>query len=427
MIDPTPKQTAFLLVDHREVLYGGAAGGGKSVGLLAAASQYLDVPSYSALLLRQSYKDLALPGALMDIAFQWWSKTGAKWRAKDYTWTFPSGATLTFGYLEREADKYQYQGSAFQFIGFDELTQFETESRYQYLFSRLRRLEGFPVPIRMRATTNPGGIGHTWVLNRFIRFPTKSRLFIPAGLDDNPFLDKEAYEESLSELDPVTREQLRSGNWDIDPRGGMFRRSHMNFIDEAPRSGIKASVRYWDLAASTEQEFNDPDWTVGTKMVYTDTGRYVICDQVRFRDTPKGNEDRIAETAHRDTSDTFIVMAQDPGQAGKSQIDHYRRNVLAGFNFYGDKEYRKSGKEIRAKPLSADMENGLVDIVTGSWRDAFIDELIIFPDGTHDDQVDSAVGAHAVINKMLRKDTDNRDRRSHQSYGRKKRQKARRP
>lgn len=415
MIEPSPKQTAFLLVGHKEVLYGGAAGGGKSVGLLAAASQYLDVPGYSALLLRQSYKDLALPEALMDIAFQWWKGTDAKWRAKDYTWHFPSGATLTFGYLEREADKYQYQGAAFHFIGFDELTQFETESRYQYLFSRLRKTTQMDVPLRMRATTNPGGVGHTWVLNRFIRNPEGSRLFIPAGLDDNPFLDQAAYEESLALLDPITREQLRLGNWDIDPRGGMFKRSTMSFVNEAPKD-LGVGVRYWDMAASTEQEFNDPDWTVGTKMHYTSNDRYVITNIVRFRGSPKQNEDKVAEIAHNDGSDTFIFMEQEPGASGKSLIDHYRRNVLKGYRFLGDKDYRKTGKEIRAKPFAAAIENGLVDIVVGPWLEPWIDEHVIFPDGTHDDQVDSAVGAFEKLNKLLRKEGERKQGR--QNYGR---------
>ena len=127
-----PKQTAFLLVPNKEVLYGGAAGGGKSWGLLGAASQYLDVPGYSALILRQTYKDLALPDALMDVAYQWWGNTAAKYNSKIYTWRFPTegaDATLNFGYLETENHKYQYQGAAFHFVGFDELTQFETESR----------------------------------------------------------------------------------------------------------------------------------------------------------------------------------------------------------------------------------------------------------------------------------------------------------
>lgn len=188
--DPTLKQAEFLLLSEREVLYGGSAGGGKSDALLMAALQFVDVPGYSALLLRRSYADLALPGALMDRAHQWLYGTSAVWNAAEKTWTFPSGATLTFGYLDRVNDKYRYQSSEFQFIGFDELTQF-TEEEYTYLFSRLRRRADLPVPLRMRAASNPGGIGHDWVRRRFLLEPgTSSRRFLPASLHDNPICSR---------------------------------------------------------------------------------------------------------------------------------------------------------------------------------------------------------------------------------------------
>ena len=400
MIDPTPKQTGFLLLPNKEVLYGGAAGGGKSIGILAAASQYLDVPGYSALILRQTYKDLALPGALMDVAFQWWRNTAAKWKAKDYTWEFPEGSTLTFGYLESEKDKYQYQGSELQFVGFDELTQFETESSYLYLFSRLRRTQDFNVPLRVRAATNPGGIGHTWVKQRFIDNPTSDRVFIPADLEDNPHLDQDEYEESLSNLDVITREQLRHGDWEVDPRGGMFQRHWFKIIQEIP-SDLGYTVRYWDLASSSEQEYNDPDWTVGTRMSLNSRGGYTITDIVRFRGTPKENEDVIRATAEKDGS-IDIFMEQEPGASGKTVIDHYRRNVVKGWNFRADKDYRTTSKDIRAKPFSAAAEEGEVEVLLGPWLTPWLDEHIIFPDGAHDDQVDSAVGAHAMITKMER-------------------------
>lgn len=217
---PTKKQAAFLVRNELEALYGGAAAGGKSSALLMAALQYVDVPNYAALILRRTYADLALPGAIMDRAFDWLMNTDAKWRDKDKTWDFPSGATLTFGYLETDKDRYRYQSSEFQFVGFDELTQFP-EIPYTYLFSRLRKLEGAQVPIRMRAASNPGGVGHEWVKARFFQ-PYHNRVFIGARLEDNPYVDQAAYEESLKLLDYVTREQLRKGDWDISESGGIF-------------------------------------------------------------------------------------------------------------------------------------------------------------------------------------------------------------
>ena len=158
-VQPTAKQLAFLFLPTLEALFGGAAGPGKSVGLLMSGLQYVDNPHYAALLLRKSYADLSLPGALMDKAAQWLGGTAAVWQAEKKTWAFPSGATLTFGYLDNTQDKYRYQSSEFQFIGFDELTQFQ-ETDYRYMFSRLRRCEGSDIPIRMRAASNPGNIGH---------------------------------------------------------------------------------------------------------------------------------------------------------------------------------------------------------------------------------------------------------------------------
>jgi hypothetical protein len=184
-----------------------------------AALQYAHVPGYSAILFRRSYADLARPGALIDRAHAWLRGTPARWNEQKKTWRFPSGAVLTFGYLENASDVYAYQGAEFQFCGFDELTQFD-ESSYRYLFSRMRRLKGADVPVRMRAASNPGGIGHQWVFNRFfIEGEGQGRVFVPAKLEDNPYLDAEEYEASLAELDPVTRAQLRNGDWSAIDRG----------------------------------------------------------------------------------------------------------------------------------------------------------------------------------------------------------------
>ncbi len=187
---PTAKQEEFLKLNCLEALYGGAAGGGKSSCLLMAALQYVDHPGYSALILRRTYRDLALSGALMDRAKEWLAGTAARWNEIQHCWTFPSGAKLQFGYMETDADKYRYQGAEFQGIFPEELTQF-TESQYTYLFSRLRRLKGSDVPLRMWGASNPGGLGHNWVKQRFIIEGEKyNRIFVPARLQVNPYLDQ---------------------------------------------------------------------------------------------------------------------------------------------------------------------------------------------------------------------------------------------
>ena len=235
--EPTSKQRAFVDYEGLEALYGGAAGGGKSDALLMAALKYVHVPGYSALLLRKSYPDLALPGAIMDRASTWLSGTNAHWDGINKRWSFPikkgeqdaGVSTLSFGYLKDENDHLRYQGSELHYVGFDEVTQFR-EKHYAYLFSRLRRRAGVDVPLRMRGATNPGGPGHVWVKGRFgipndvdmsrphfYQHPTLGELaFFPAKLDDNPHVDREEYERALSKLDSITQSQLRHGSWKQD-------------------------------------------------------------------------------------------------------------------------------------------------------------------------------------------------------------------
>ena len=166
-IVPTPKQAAFLLLPHKEAFYGGAAGGGKSVSLLGAGLQYADVPGYAALLVRRSYMELMQPNGLIDLSKKWLGATDAVWRESDYTWRFPSGATLTFRYLQGASSELAFQGGEYQFIGIDEVTEIE-EDAYRFLFSRLRNKAGSQIPLRMRAASNPYGPGAEWVYRRFI-------------------------------------------------------------------------------------------------------------------------------------------------------------------------------------------------------------------------------------------------------------------
>lgn len=239
---PTPPQHAFMLLSDLEVLeafYGGAGGGGKSDTLLMDALRYADVPGYSALILRKTFADLALPGAIMDRAKGWLAETDARWNESASRFRFPSGASLQFGYLQTQNDKYRYASAEFQFVAFDELTQF-TEDDYRFLFTRLRRPKHGPlsqVPIRMRSASNPGGRGHEWVRRRLVhRLPAPvsedqepdpmdtperaaRRVFVPARLRDNPYLDADEYEEGLAALDPETRAQILDGDWDARPPG----------------------------------------------------------------------------------------------------------------------------------------------------------------------------------------------------------------
>lgn len=217
---PSGKQIRFLAYGGREALFGGAAGAGKSRILLAIALQYVQHPGYSALLLRRTYPQLTMDGGLIPMSHEWLDGK-ADWNAQQKRWTFPSGATVSFGFYDQDKHFMNYQGGRWDTICWDELTQFK-ESWYRYLFSRVRRLEGSPIPARVRSASNPGGPSHEFVKKRFVD-PTAKKFFVPATLDDNPGLDKVAYRQMLAELDPVTRAQLLQGDWSAFS-GGRFQR-----------------------------------------------------------------------------------------------------------------------------------------------------------------------------------------------------------
>lgn len=391
---PTARQHAGLLLNEkRELLYGGAAGGGKSDFLLMAALQFVDVPGYCAAILRRTFSQLSKADGLLLRAQEWLTGKAQGVETMGGTptkWIFPSGARLEFGHCQREQDRYDYQSAAYQFIGFDELTQF-TERIYLYLMSRLRRMEGAPVPLRVRSASNPGGIGHDWVKARFIEADDDKRVFLPSRLQDNPHLDRVEYESALNELHPYDRAQLLEGNWDVRPPGAIFRREWFDVIPEVP-ADVDRPVRYWDLAGTEPSAGTDPDWTAGSKMARTPGGYFPILDMQRFRGTPHAVEQRVGQTATIDGQGTRIYVEQEPGSSGKFVIDHFRK-VLVGFPLRG---HRPTGDKFkRMDPLASQAEAHKVPLVNGPWVEPFLQELeMIAGDGKqHDDQADASAGA----------------------------------
>jgi hypothetical protein len=267
--NPGP-QTNFLAASEREVLYGGAAGGGKSYAMLADPLRYMQHPQFSGLLLRHTTEELR---ELIWKSQEMYPKIypGIKWSERKMQWVAPSGARLWFSYLDRDEDVLRYQGLAFSWVGFDELTQWPTPFPWNYMRSRLRSTAP-DLPIYMRATTNPGGPGHAWVKKMFVDpsppgkafwatdidtgevltypnghskagQPLFKRRFIPAMLTDNPYLaDQGDYETMLLSLPEHQRKQLLEGNWDV-AEGAAFpefsRKAHVVEPFDIPRNWIK--------------------------------------------------------------------------------------------------------------------------------------------------------------------------------------------
>lgn len=285
-----------------------------------------------------------------------------------------------------------YGGIISKNCGFDELTQF-TETKYRFMFSRLRRLKGVTIPLRMRSASNPGDIGHEWVKERFLRGGSPDRVFVPARIDDNPHLDRAEYAKSLDELDPVTRAQMLEGDWDAY-EGGMFRREWFPIVEAAPILGPR--VRSWDKAGCE----GSGDFSAGIRMSRSPDGIFYIENVVRGQWGSHNRETIIHQTSTNDADSLIgqpytISLQQDPGQAGKSDIE-YSVKRLAGFHVVHAPVTGE--KAVRARPLASQAEAGNVKLVRGDWNRKFLEEISLFPNGANDDQVDAASDA---LNRLV--------------------------
>jgi predicted phage terminase large subunit-like protein len=393
-------------------MYGGAAGGGKSVALLMGALQYVDRPGYHALILRRTFQQLSKPGALMDLSKQWLLPTDACWNAQEHKWTFPGGSTLEFGHMENEDSVYNYQGPAYQFVAYDELTQF-SEQQYRYLFSRLRRTNDSVIPIRMRAASNPGGVGHEWVKRRFIAGAEvkPGRVFMPARLDDNPSLDREEYLASLAELDPITRAQLLAGDWDAF-EGGRFRKEwfrafrrgadqggHPTYV-LAGRAEAVPVASCWNFItvdpACTEKETSD--YTVVMTFAVTPDRDLLVLDVVRKRVAIDRIVPEIAEACAR-WKPLWVGIESSGFQVAILDAARKRPGVPAVLAL----EPEGRGKLVRATPAIIRCEAGQVFLPeSAAWKEDFVAECVQFTgddkQDAHDDQVDCLAYAAQHMN-----------------------------
>lgn len=231
-ISITKKQEKFLKSDAFETLFGGAAGGGKSYGQLIDALLYaLKYPKSKQIIFRSTFADLEK--SLIRVSLDLYPLSIADYNSSKHTWKFNNGSIIDFGYIQYEKDVYQYQSAEYDVIRFDELTHF-TEFMYTYMISRCRGANTYPK--RIKSSTNPGGVGHAWVKERFIDIGEPNvihnckletgeevtRIFIPSLVTDNKFMleyDPD-YIKRLDALPEKERKALKYGDWDI--YDGMF-------------------------------------------------------------------------------------------------------------------------------------------------------------------------------------------------------------
>ena len=383
--NPFPKQAEMILATEKEVLIGGAAGGSKSTSLLMRALFYVqdDANEYHALILRRTLSDLKRKGALIHKASQWLNRKEIqnnasikpKWDGTEHSWTFPNGNSLTFGYLRNINDLDTYQGSEYQFIGIDELTQLE------------RFIEKIDEDIQDKSQ---------------IRFISSSYL-------DNIYLDRNDYEEYLMGLDRVTREQLMNGNWYASVKGQLFDESDFHIIshDEYMKIPIIRIIRYWDLAATEvlnddKLRRSDPDYTAGVLLAKDLNGNIYILDSYEFQLESRNLINEILNTAARDKSDVQYIELD--GSTGKNFglliIDELTRK-----GFTTGVGNSRENKVDRARRVSADIQKNGIFLVgkdrTGfmkKWAMEFLEKITAYPnEAIHDDCVVAFTGGYEKL------------------------------
>lgn len=436
VIGPQPgPQTDFLSSTADIAIYGGAAGGGKTYGLLLDPLRHIDKPGFGGVIFRRTTVQVRNEGALWDESMQLYPLVGGKPRELTLSWKWGTGANarkITFAHLEHEKSKHEYQGAQIPFIGFDELTHF-TEGQFWYMVSRNRSGRCAVRPY-IRATCNPDA--DSWVadliawwidqdtgypiperagkLRWFVRVgdviiwadtpeelawftddkdepvPPKSLTFIPAKLSDNKAMNAKDpnYRANLMALPTVERERLLYGNWKIRPSAGLyFQRTWCREIEPWEVPSDLELVRGWDLAATPKTETNDPDWTCGTKIGRSrTTGLFYVIDHRRTREAPAGVKAFIKQAAIDDGRTCEVSIPQDPGSAGKSWAQDIVSFLLGWTVRYSPET---GDKTTRFGAFSSQAQAGNVMVVKGMWNKGWYEALEAFPEAKHDDDADA--------------------------------------
>lgn len=440
-------QEKFMATSADICIYGGAAGGGKTFGLLLETLRHMNNQDFNSVIFRRNYTQVTSPGGLWDSARKIYSHVKGAYPLKTpkLHWTFKSGATVNFAHIGSDKDCEDWQGSQITMIGFDELTHF-TEHQFFYMLSRNRTDSG--VSPYIRATCNPDADSWVatfikWWIDQDTGYPIpersgkirwmirlneeiywndtreeaikvaidngisvieaesmpKSVTFIASTLQDNKILMKmdPGYLANLKAMPEVERERLLYGNWKIKASAGKyFKRSQIgpsNMLSQLP-ADVVFWCRAWDIAATDETEGGDPDYTAGVLIGRRRDGSFIVADVINQLVKAGDVEKLIKMTAISDRAKygtmCCIRVPQDPGASGKIVAKSYVK-MLAGFNVKS--EAVSGSKELRATPFAAQWQNGNVYVLIADWNEMYFNQLESFPASSHDDMVDASSDA----------------------------------
>ena len=443
-------QTMFLSSEADIVVYGGAAGGGKSWGLLLEPIRNKNIPGFNATIFRTQFTDLIRAGSLWEESYKLYDNVkGAYPKLGDKQWVFCDKkrnivSKVTFAYIN-EQNMQTYKGSQLCMIGYDELTDF-SEKVFFFMLSRNRSTCGV-VPY-IRATCNPDpdswvadfiswwidqDTGYAipersgvirWMIRRDEKIywaDTKEELwerfelvtdeekmeprsvtFIASSIYDNKELLKvnPQYLGNLKAMAEVERERFLKGNWKIKPAAGLyFKRSQVKVVQEVP-DDIVFVVRGWDFASTEKTSTNDPDATAGVLIGKRKNGKFIVLNVINQRVSAGDVETLLVNTSMSDRARFGrlyrIRMPIDPGAAGKIVADAYVKK-LAGFSV--ETERVTGSKILRATPFATQWQNGNVEVLAGEWNDMYFSQMEFFPESKHDDMVDASSDAFTEVSK----------------------------
>lgn len=442
-------QERFLSSKAQICIYGGAAGGGKTCGMLIDAVRWKNVRGFGAVFFRKNYNQIFAQGGLWDESIEMYTGIkGATPRVGLGRWIFKDSAgqelsKVSFASIDKDNDLQKWQGSQICGIYFDELTHF-SERVFFYMLSRNRSTCG--ITPYVRASCNPNADSWvakfiSWWIDKDTGYPIKERsgkirwmirredtvfwadtkrelikqfnltepeemdepksvTFIASTIYDNQILMKTnpSYLANLKALPVVERERLLYGNWKIKAAGGLFfKRVQLGNILEILPADIVRLVRCWDLAATEKAENGDAAFTAGVLMGKRKNGRYIVIDVINRQMSASDVRRTIKLTAQADRAKYKRVrtrLPQDPGQAGKDQAQSYIK-FLSGFDVTTVPE--SGSKEARAEPMAAQWQAGNFDIMAGDWNEPYLLQLENFPDGRLKDMVDASANAFAEL------------------------------